>query len=470
MKETARKSMIIAAMAILVLMSPVLVSVIGVRTPGIEEAHAGESIDLSDIIQGVNTDGTVDPGATVSVSMADLESKRSGIKEHYENGEVSIKWLMGTTFDSSREVGSYQDGIFIVKPTLKDAAQKIWLQTNFVASSGFDDSSYNLNSEQYPIYSGTINIVSGPGFGKAYWTKINPIVKSFTFEINNPYLQYICEDSGKEYTSYDDIYIRLERGSKSKIIDDQKLTGSSVKFKNVTLKIGKNESFTTRLYFYYGPQELSIVFPFTASAEKLSKNYTYATKISNNMAIVRWTGISGASGYYVYQGSKRVKKVKASVRKVTIKRKNAGKAKFKVIPFVKSSGKIVKGKSTKMKAKSNSFSTNVSTNYKNYSYGKGQVVLKNVKSSGRKYTITCYAINNRIFKLQKYRKITVKIYADGKCVASKTVKNLNVNMKPNSSKKLTFTVKKGKYGDLRHGTVSYSLSYDPYWGPNMPSW
>lgn len=468
MKKLSGRLILYVAAIMILLMLPAMFQAMGVRTPGIEEAHAGGGVDINDIVQGLNADGTVDPGATLSVSMADLESKMPDIKDHYEKGEVDITWMTGS-FELPVAAGSYEDGKFIVKPTLKDATQKYWLQTSCVKESGFSDSEFNQNTNQIEVTSGTISIISGPAFGPAYWTKKNPIVKDFSFEIKDPYLKYQSE-SGKTYTSYDDIYIKLVRGSEQQLVDDQKLTSTEVIFKNVTLPVGKKDSFKAIMYFYYGPKEIAINFSFEAGAEALSKNYTYATSLGKNMAIVRWTGIPGASGYYIYQGSKKVKKVKATARKVTIKRKKAGKSKFKVIPYIKSGGKTVKGKSSVMKAKSNGFSTNVSTNYKNYSYGRGQVVLKRVTASGKKYKITCYAINNRIFDLKKYKKITVKIYADGKCVASKTVKNLKVNMKDNSAKKLTFTVKKGKYGDLRHGTVSYSLSYEPYWGPGIKSW
>lgn len=458
MKGLVKKQLLLVITAVvIVLFMPVM-------------AYAGDGIDIDDIVQGVNPDGTVDPGATLSVSLADLENRKSGIKEHYEKGEISIEWCKGDFGAQEALETTYSGGVFSAKVTLKDAGKKFWLSIGCNYETGFDDTGYNLTGTQFKVYGGEISINQGPSFGNAYTTKVSPIVKHFTFEINDPYLNYTCKDSGKTYTSYDDMYIKLTRNGEENIIQDMKLPGPTVTFKNVSLPIGKKDKFKTTLYFYYGTQEIAIHFSFEQGADKLTKNYTYATKIDKNRAYVRWTGTPGASGYYIYQGKKKIKTVKASKRKVLIKRKKAGKSKFKVIPFVKSGAKKIKGKSTVMKAKTNSFKTGASANYKNYSYGRGQLVLSKVSAAGTKYTITCYAINNRIFDLKKYSKISIRIYADNKCVASTSVKNKTVNVKANSAKKLTFTVKKGKLGDIRHGTVSYQVSYTPYWGPGIKSW
>ena len=62
----------------------------------------------------------------------------------------------------------------------------------------------------------------------------------------------------------------------------------------------------------------------------------------------------------------------------------------------------------------------------------------------------------------KYKKITLKVYADGKLIGKKTIKNKKVKMKKNSVKKIVMKFK-GKAGDLKYGTVTYSLSYKPIW-------
>lgn len=234
---------------------------------------------------------------------------------------------------------------------------------------------------------------------------------------------------------------------------------------DVPISYGTN-TITVALYSRInGEDYFQTAYDLTVKSASLPKNKVYATKISANKAIVRWTGSAGAKGYYVYKGKKKVKKVGASTRKVTIKSKGAGKAKYKVIPYIGSK----KGKSTVMKAKANVLKRSISTYYKNYDYAKGQCVIKKISGSGKKYTITCYAINNRMFKLKKYKKITITVYADGKKLFKKTIKNKKVNVKEYGSKK--FTIKaRGKEGDLKHGSVTFSVSYTPYWGKGIKQW
>lgn len=198
------------------------------------------------------------------------------------------------------------------------------------------------------------------------------------------------------------------------------------------------------------------------NAPYLSWNDLYATKMSSKKVILRWIGSADAQGYYIYQGKKKIKTVKASVKKITIKRKGAGKAKFKVIAYAKYNGHEYKGLCNAVKPKANGLTTSNSTNYKNYSYGKGQVILKKIKGSGKSYTVTLYAINNRMFKLIKYKKISIKIFADGKCVAKKVIKNKKVNMKKYSAKKMVFKIK-GKEGDIANGHATWSIDAKPYW-------
>ncbi len=455
------------AAAVMVLMVPVMMAAIGVRTPGIEAAHAGDAIDINDVIQGRNSDGTVDPGATLSVSLNSLDGKVSGIKEHYLNGDIDITWQKGDFGASDLSETKFDGDQISTKLGLPDAGKYVWLLITCKDPAVFWDTSYNLNSERIQVYAGEISILAGPSFGEATKTTSDPIVRTYTFNIQTPYLSYTCTGSGKSYTSYDDVYVKLTRNGDDNIIADQKISGPTVVFKNVTLPVGKQDNFKAIMHFSYGTNEIvGGTFSFTDGAEKPKKNKVYATKISSNKAVVRWTGSSGATGYEVYMEKKKVKTVKKSVYKLTVSRKGAGKAKYKVYPIVKSGSKKIRGKSSSMKAKANSWTRNISTGYKAYSYGKGQLVMKKISGSGKNYTLTCYAINNRMFPLKKYKKIKITVYADGKKIISKTIKNKSVNVKKYASKKVTLKVK-GKEGDLRFGSVSYSISYDPYWGPGI---
>lgn len=463
-----RELLLVLAAVVMIIMIPAMMAAIGVRTPGIEAAYAGDGIDIDSIVQGVNADGTVDPGAELSVTLNDLDSLKPGIKNYYDAGQLDIAWFKGD-FGASEDAGTSFDGnTFSTWLRLQDAGKKVWLSISI--KNGLDDTGYNLTGTQYPVYGGEITITAGPSFGSGSKTTGNPIMTTYSFDINNPYLEYTCTGSGISYITYDDVYVKLTRNGESNIVDDQKLTGSSVVFKDVALPVGKKDKFQAIMYFFYGSMEIKGgTFTFEDGAATPSKNKVFATKISSNKAIVRWTGATGATGYEVYMGKKKVKTTKANVYKATISKKGAGKAKFAVYPIVKSGSKKIKGKSTSMKAKANTLNRNITTYYKNYAYGKGQFVIKKISGSGKNYTLTCYAINNRIFKLQKYKKIQVKVYADGKCIINKTIKNKKVNVSAEASKKVTLKVK-GKEGDLKHGTVSVSVSYSPYWGKGIQQW
>lgn len=470
MKDLAGRRLLIAiAAALMILMIPAMMAAMGVRVPGLEEAHAGGGVDIDDIVQGLNADGTVDPGATLSVSMADLENKMPGIKEHYEKGEVDIKWETGS-FEKPVRTGSYEDGNFIVKPTLKDATQKYWLSTGFVNGSGFDDSGFNQNTSQIEVYSGTITINYGPSLNTTYLRTITGLLsRNYEVTTDGQTLSYTCQNSGKTYYS-NDFMVTLLNADTNKVIKTVELSGSKATFKNVKVSYTKTTKFKVRLSFFYGDEEKtggSITF--TDKAEKIGKNKVFATKIFSNQAILRWTGVSGATGYYVYQGSKKVKTVKSTARKVTIKRKKAGTSKFRVIPYVKASGKAYKGGSNKVKPKANVYKRSISKSYSSDGYAKGSVRVQKISGKGKKYTATLYAYNNRIFKLVKYKKISLKVYADGKLIGKKTIKNKKVNMKENSVKKITLKFK-GKVGDLKNGTVTYSISYTPLWEHGYKAW
>ena len=468
MGKAMKKELLLAAVVtVMILMIPAMMAQAGVRIPGLEAVHAGDAIDIDDIIQGKNADGTVDPGAELSVSLEDLDAKVSGIREHYLNGELEISWLKGD-FDAKEDAGTSFDGSMLSTTLrLADAGKQVWLSIGCIEP--FWDTSYNLNSGMIPVYGGEATITIGPSWGDASKSTVNPIVTTYTFNVNNPYLEYTCVGSGKSYTTYDDLYIKLTRNGDANIVDEQKLTGSPVIFKDVSLPVGKKDQFKATIYFNYGSTYQHIDYSFEDGAAKPKKNSVFATRISANKAIVRWSGAAGATGYEVYMGKKKIKTVKSNVYKLTVSRKGAGKAKYKVLPIVSSGSKKVKGKSNTMKAKANTLTRSVSTNYKNYAYGKGQLVLKKISGSGKNYTLTCYAINNRMFKLKKYKKIKITVYADGKKIISKTIKNKTLNVKDYASRKFTLKVK-GKEGDLRHGAVSFSISYDPYWGPGIQQW
>ncbi len=469
MKDLAGRRLLIAvAAALMILMIPAMMAAMGVRAPGLEEAHAGEGIDIDDVIKGKNSDGTVDPGATLSVSLNDLDAKKAGIKDLYNQDKLDITWVTGEFGDEKVAETTYSGGEFSTKITLRDAKKKVWLSIG--CKNGFDDTGYNMNSSQIEVYSGTITINYGPSLNTTYLRTITGLLsRNYEVTTDGQTLSYTCQNSGKTYYS-SDFMVTLLNADNNKVLKTVELSGSKAIFKNVKVSYTKTIKFKVQLSFFYGDEEKtggSITF--TDKAEKIGNNKVYATKITSNQAILRWTGVSGATGYYVYQGSKKVKTVKSTARKVTIKRKKAGTSKFRVIPYVKASGKAYKGGSNKVKPKANVYKRSISKSYSSDGYAKGSVRVQKISGKGKKYTATLYAYNNRIFKLVKYKKISLKVYADGKLIGKKTIKNKKVNMKENSVKKITLKFK-GKVGDLKNGTVTYSIRYTPLWEHGYKAW
>ena len=206
-------------------------------------------------------------------------------------------------------------------------------------------------------------------------------------------------------------------------------------------------------------------FPFTDQIDKLAKNKTYATAISSNKVSLKWAGVAGASGYYIYKGSKKIATVKASKRSYTVKKKGAAKSKYKVVPFIKSGGKAYKSGSNAAKPAKNVIKYNRSINPSAHSYCSCDFVVTKVELKGSTYYVTGYAVNNRIFKCNKYSKLTVSMRMGSKKLFSKTYKNMKLNVSPTSSKKITLKIK-GKTGvDLAHASdmIFLDVSQTPKW-------
>lgn len=479
MGKTVKRELLLAtAAAVMILMIPVMMAAIGVRVPGIETAHAGGGTDLSSVaIDGICPDGKFFNGQTISVSADDLGKAYSmsggDFLTKVNNGEIEV-FFEAAAFDQSDT--SFMNPIsewMKLDTTLSGNNFTCDIPTSYYPQDGQmigiqlltkgQDSYYSNNSKTYGVKSRFVTKSALDTSSLTYYPYADHV--EFT-NINLSSLgeYYAYPDSTSTVTAYNSV-IRFYKGSTLVASTmSTSMYGISI---DVPVSYGANE-FTVALYSKVdGKDYFAEAWTITVNSAGLPKNTVYATKISANKAIVRWTGSSGASGYYVYMGSKKVKTVDASTRKVTISKKGAGKAKYKVIPYI-DSGSIVKGESTVMKAKANVLSRNIPTGYKSYDYGKGQFVVKKISGSGKKYTLTCYAINNRMFKLKKYKKIKITVYADGKKIISKTIKNKKVNVKKYGSKKVKLKIK-GKEGDLKHGTVSVSVSYTPYWGKGISS-
>ena len=191
------------------------------------------------------------------------------------------------------------------------------------------------------------------------------------------------------------------------------------------------------------------------------------TKISGKKAGLKWPKVVGATGYKVYKGNKMIKHLGKKKTAYIFKGKGAGTAKYRVaaeikVPGVRKPIAGPKSKAKKGKANSRSYSGNGST-YK-MNYGKAQFRPKKISLKGNTYTITFYAVNSRIYKLLRFKKMDITLYCNGKKVAHKVFKNYKVNLKQNRSKKCTVKIK-GKGGvDFRNAsgkTIHWSVT--PYW-------
>jgi len=478
MRSLARRTVISAVIAaLMILMIPAFMSAMGVRTPGIEEAHAGGSVDLGSVnIHGTNTDGTVYNGEEIYASAKDLADAYGMTESEFttlvKNGKVGVIYKvyfyksddtsmqhaidsedLGTTFNA----GAYRtaiepsyyphDGVF--------AAVQLFTSGNS-DEEGYG-SGYNNNTGAYKIVD---RFVSKSKLNTSYAVSCTIDTATLTFMLDS-LGTYRRAGSSMDYTAYDTVF-RFFNASNKEIGKPVTTNGKYPQDMTIPISFGDNKITVAIYSLVDGKQYFAGSWTLNIKSATLGKNTVYATKISSKQAIVRWSGVSGAAGYYIYQGSKKIKTVKSTVRKATIKRKGAGKAKFKVVPYVKASSKTYKGTSAVVKPKSNVYQNSISKSYESDGYGKGSVRVAKISGSGSKYTATLYAYNNRMFKLVKYKKITLKVYADGKFIGKKTIKNKKVNMKKYSVKKIVLKFK-GKVGDLRHGTVTYSISYDLRW-------
>ena len=198
----------------------------------------------------------------------------------------------------------------------------------------------------------------------------------------------------------------------------------------------------------------------------LTKPSLSVTKISKKKAGLRWSAVTGATAYEVYCNGKLVKKTGASTTTYIHSKKGAGKGKYKVIPVGKSGGTDYKGPaSDTKKGQKNQKTYSVNKSIKSVTYGTAPFRISRISLTGKTYKVTGYVVNNRIFRMLRYKKLTIKIYCNGKLVAKKTFKKLKkANCKASGVKKVNLTIK-GKGGVDFHnaqGTTWKSIP-KPYW-------
>ncbi len=427
--------------------------------PTITPVKAGDSMSFIDIINGVNKgDMTVNSGKTISISMTDLNNKIPGFKMRYQNKEAGVYWGVSSSSYGGHEIADlkadYSSDQLTVSVPYKYKDKYITLFVD-------DPNMTNYQGETFKIVGMTIHVDEGPEFGTIYETN-SFLKKNFTVNVSGAF-RYRLNDESKVYTSYNKT-VRLYRNGS--LVGTQKTSEYSVTFNNVPVSYGKNDTFKAVMYLEIDGiiiESIYITKTFYSTSAKVPNIKAYATKISKKKAYVRWQEVTGVSGYYVYMGKKKVKTVGAKTTRCMISKKKAGKSKFKVIPFVKVGKAIYKSTSNQAKPSKNQAKWIRSTNINAYSYATCPFVVTKITLSGKTYKVTGYAVNNRIFKMKKYRRLIVGLKVDGKKAFYKVFKNKKINAKDSRAKKITLKIK-GKAGkDLAHGTVSLTVGQEPVW-------
>ena len=300
-----------------------------------------------------------------------------------------------------------------------------------------------------------------------------PAVKTVTVDQSYTLMGKANISGTISYANYkEDGSIQYCYDTKVELLDGTKvLKAASLKsqsffmFNNISVPYGTYKSYKIKVTANIDGKDYSSTKNTKKVRSKQMKKNTgvRATKISAKQAVVRWSSVDGATSYRIYKGKKKVKEVKSSVLKTTIKGKGAGSAKYKVVPVRKADGKKYAGKSATAKPKANVYITSNTGKVNSWTV-KATFAVKKVSLSGKTYTVTGWGKNYAMYiKLKKFKSIKITVYCDGKIVAKKTIKNKRMNLNPQRSKKMTFKIK-GKAGaDLRHGftNVSVRCTCDP---------
>lgn len=165
----------------------------------------------------------------------------------------------------------------------------------------------------------------------------------------------------------------------------------------------------------------------------------------------------GLSTMYVYRGSKKIKTIKSNGKATitfTYSAKKANSYKYKVKAVCAKKTSINKSTSAK-KPKSNTYkrSGRLNSNINQITpYATAKFVPWQISYYDKKIKVTGYIVNNRMFKMKKY-KFKVYVYNNNKKIATKTVTYKNI--KKYAKKKVTITIKTKKKPDF----VNYSTGW-----------
>lgn len=166
---------------------------------------------------------------------------------------------------------------------------------------------------------------------------------------------------------------------------------------------------------------------------------------------------TGLSTMYVYRGSKKIKTIKSNGKATiafTYSAKKANSYKYKVKAVCAKKTSITKSSSAK-KPKSNTYKRpgRLNSNIDQITpYRTAKFVPWQISYYDKKIKVTGYIVNNRMFKMKKY-KFKVYVYNNNKKIATKTVTYKKI--KKYAKKKVTITIKTKKKPDF----VNYSTGW-----------
>ena len=169
---------------------------------------------------------------------------------------------------------------------------------------------------------------------------------------------------------------------------------------------------------------------------------------------------AGLSTMYVYRGSKKIKTIKSNGKATitftySVKKANSYKYKVKAVCAKKTS--ITKSTSAK-KPKSNTYKRpgRLNSNIDQITpYRTAKFVPWQISYYDKKIKVTGYIVNNRMFKMKKY-KFKVYVYNNNKKIATKTVTYKNI--KKYAKKKVTITIKTKKKPDFVNFSTGWGTS------------
>ena len=380
----------------------------------------GGGITIHDISSGVSTtknpDGTYDVKAlnTVKFSLNSLNDKISGFKERYLNGKAAITVRIYSDTEYSKLIAEIVPECNSSKVIEFKVPAKYKGNIFYLA---FDDpEEVNQQSELFKIVDGEIHVDSKPTFGTIYGT-ISFLKKNFTIGLNG-YGVYRLNDDPKVYTTYTKIVKLYRNGS---LVGTKKTDGYQVEFQNVPVSYGKNDNFKVELYMEAeGIQIACDPTTFQSTSSKVPNIKLFATKIAKNKVYLRWQSVGGITGYYIYMGKPKKNQIK--------------------------------------------FRRDLNVKSRAHNYATCDFAVTKISLSGKTYKVTGYALNNRMFKVKKYRYLILGLKVDGTKAFYKKFKKVKLNIKEYHKKKFTFKIK-GKAGkDLANGRLNLTVGPEPDWG------